>query len=126
MGLPKVNRLHRRDFQTVYQQGFSRYSSHLKLKALPARGNSRIEEGQQQLPASQFGITISRKICKKAVDRNRVKRQLRAALQQLLPQIARGWKMIFVVKPRATECKYEHFLRELEQLLSQAEALDGH
>ncbi|MBD2577226.1 ribonuclease P protein component [Oscillatoria sp. FACHB-1406] len=125
MGLPKINRLHRRDFQVVYQQGFSRHSSHLKLKALPARGNAGIEEGQQ-LPASQFGITISRKISKKAVARNRVKRQLRAALRQLLPQIPRGWKMIFVVKPRATECKYEHFLRELEQLLSQAEAIDGH
>lgn len=128
VGLPKANRLHRRDFQPVYQRGIARYSSHLKLKALPASRRDRTgDKGDRaQLPPSRFGISISRKVSKKAVERNRLKRQLRAAIRHLLPQLLPGWKMILVVKPGAIECKYEHFLRELEQLLSQAEAIDGH
>jgi ribonuclease P protein component len=128
VGLPKINRLHRRDFRAVYQRGLSRQSSHLKLKAIPAPSPIPNESTRDRtpLPPSQFGISLGRKVSKKAVERNRLKRQLRAAIRQLLPTLTPGWKTIIVVKPGAIECKYEHFLRELEELFSQAEAVDGH
>ncbi|MDY7014626.1 MAG: ribonuclease P protein component [Cyanobacteriota bacterium] len=136
MGLPKINRLHRRDFRSIYQRGLSRQSSHLKIRAIPARSptekrsvrdrKARIERVGASLPPSQFGISLGRKVSKKAVERNRMKRQLRAAIRHLLPTLSPGWKTIVIVKPGAIECKYEHFLRELEELLSQAEAVDGH
>ncbi len=58
--------------------------------------------------------------------RNRIKRQLRAIFQQLLPQIASGWQLVIVVKPSATQCGYEQFLQELKQLLTSSEVLNGH
>jgi ribonuclease P protein component len=71
------------------------------------------------------GIAVSQKVDKRAVVRNRIKRQLRAAVQQLLPRIQPGWQIVIGVRPRATECEYQQFLQELEQLLADAEVLHG-
>ena len=76
MGLPKAIRLkHWEDFQSVYQQGKRYRESHLMLRVL--RDSS--------LLVSRFGIAVSQKVSKKAVVRNRIKRQIRAAIQVLLP-----------------------------------------
>ncbi len=73
---------------------------------------------------SQLGITISQKVSKRAVVRNRIKRQLKAGFRDLLPQVAAGWKLVVVVKPSATQCSYEQFLQELKQLLRRAKVID--
>jgi ribonuclease P protein component len=115
VGLSKANRLrNRRDFQAVYRQGIRRSSSHLILRAL----SDVKADSQSPILLTRFGISISQKVSKKAVVRNRIKRQLKAAIRELLPQIKQGWKVVIVVKAEATECKYEHFLRELKQLLT--------
>lgn len=75
---------------------------------------------------ARIGISISQKVSKRAVIRNRIKRQIRAALRRFLPQLTPGWQLVIVVKPGANQCDYEGFLRELEQLLTSAEVLDGH
>lgn len=75
---------------------------------------------------TRIGISISKKVSKKAVIRNRIKRQIRAACRTLLPRISPGWKIVVSVRVGAQECEYEHFLRELEQLLAQAEVLNGY
>jgi ribonuclease P protein component len=77
-----------------------------------------------ELP-TRIGISISQKVSKRAVVRNRIKRQLKAILQLLLPQIAPGWQLVIVVKSSATQCGYEQFLQELKQLLRSAEVIDG-
>ncbi|GAB4232243.1 MAG: hypothetical protein Kow0049_15050 [Stanieria sp.] len=123
MGLPKANRLkHRRDFITVYEQGIRRHSPHLILRALleVSSNDSLVNE------PTRIGISISQKVSKKAVIRNRIKRQIRAVFRELLPYVPGGWKIVIVVKPKAKECKYEHFLRELKQLLIEAEIINGY
>jgi ribonuclease P protein component len=60
------------------------------------------------------------------VIRNRIKRQIKAAFRHLLPHISPGWWLVVVVNPNAVQCEYEQFLRELEQLLTDAEVIDGH
>jgi ribonuclease P protein component len=75
---------------------------------------------------TRIGISIGLKVSKKAVVRNRIKRQIRAALRQILPQIAPGWLVVVTVRSTATGCNYDDFLRELEQLLAEAEVLHGH
>lgn len=100
----------------VYQRGIRRSSPHLTLRAL-------LSEDSESLP--RFGISISKKVSKKAVIRNRIKRQLRSVIQGLIPKVAQGWKIVVGVKPGATECKYEHFLRELKELLVKAEIING-
>ncbi|MGV0025870.1 ribonuclease P protein component [Phormidesmis priestleyi] len=121
MALPKANRLkQRRDFTAVYQRGLRRNSANLALRALRPRQKAETPK----LP-SQIGISISKKVSKHAVVRNRIKRQIRVALRQLLPRIPNGWKVVIVVRGSAIECDYFQFLQELEQLLVDAEVIDG-
>ncbi|MGK7878015.1 MAG: ribonuclease P protein component [Xenococcaceae cyanobacterium] len=123
MGLPQANRLkHRRDFQAVYQHGIRRCSTYLTLRALSESTGS----NQTQNGSTRIGISISKKVSKKAVIRNRIKRQIRGVLRELLPYISKGWKIVVVLRPGAASCKYEHFLRELKQLLVKAEIINGH
>ncbi len=123
MGLPKVHRLkNRQDYRAVYEQGIRRYSPHLTLIALLMPK----QLGAVSTTVTMFGISISKKVSKKAVVRNRIKRQIKGIIRINLQAIAPGWKVVIVVKPKAIECKYEHFLRELEKLLKQAKIINGH
>jgi ribonuclease P protein component len=118
VGLPTHHRLKNwQNFQKVYRQGKRYQSHHLIIKVL-------LVEDSQQIPTC-FGITVSKKVSKKAVTRNRKKRQIKAALRTLLPQILPGWQIIIMVKPVINQCEYEHFLRELKELLLKAEVLNG-
>ncbi|MBA2747969.1 MAG: ribonuclease P protein component [Tatlockia sp.] len=124
MALPKVNRLkNRHEFQTLFREGNRLKSSHLTLRALRLQTPSGIITG-----ATRIGISISTKVSKRAVIRNRIKRQIRAAFRSLLPQIAPGWSLVVVVQPQAvlSKCDYQQFLQELEQLLAKAEVMNGH
>jgi ribonuclease P protein component len=123
VSLPKPHRLRRRqDFQKVYQSGKRHQGVNLTLRSLrqlpdPATGN---------LPAARFGISVSQKVSKKAVVRNLLKRQLKACIRQLLPQISAGWSIVIGVRTSAQGCEYVEILRELRQLLTAAEVIDGH
>ncbi|MBD2386836.1 ribonuclease P protein component [Cylindrospermum sp. FACHB-282] len=132
MALPKANRLKsRKDFQAVFREGIRRQSSHFTLRALKPR---RLKEpsldaaAKANLVSTQIGISISTKVSKRAVVRNKIKRQITAAFYELLPKLSRGWRLVVVVKPTAAEskCGSQQFLQELEQLLAQAEVFDGH
>jgi ribonuclease P protein component len=139
VALPKANRLKsRKDFQAVFRQGIRRQSSYLTLRALrpssstEPSGDAAVKNLQpsenSQMANTRIGISISTKVSKRAVIRNRIKRQIAAALHQLLPKLAPGWRLVIVVKPTAAEykCVTQQFLQELEQLLAQAEVFDGH
>ncbi|MEM7592453.1 MAG: ribonuclease P protein component [Cyanobacteria bacterium P01_A01_bin.83] len=75
---------------------------------------------------TKIGISIGKKVSKKAVVRNRIKRQIKSAITSNLSKMAPGWKIVIVVRPEAIKCKYEHFLRELEELLKQAKIINGY
>lgn len=134
MALPQFHRLkHWRDFQTIYQKGIRRSGRYLTLRglrvpslAVDTRNRDKSQPRNERKPPTRIGISISQKVSKKAVVRNRIKRQIRAALRQLLPRLLPGWQLVVVVRPEAQECEYEQFLRELEQLLVEAEVLNGH
>ena len=134
MALPKAHRLrHWRDFQAVYQKGIRRAGRFLTLRGLPQRTSTSDAPNRKALGSpnedtlpTRIGISISQKVSKKAVVRNRIKRQIRAALRELLPQLSPGWQLVVGVRPGASECDYAQFLRELKQLLAEAEVLNGH
>jgi ribonuclease P protein component len=118
--LPKQNRLKaKQDFTTVYQKGVR-----LNCFALGLRAYRHHAELRVSLPL-RVGISISHKVSKKAVVRNRIKRQLRFALRQLLPNLECGWDVVIVVYPNALQCDYPEFLQQLKQLLAQTEILHG-
>lgn len=120
MALPKQHRLRRyQEFKQVYQQGNRYYGKWLVLRVLPT------VDSQQATP-TRIGISVSQKVSKKAVVRNRLKRRIRAACRQLLPEISPGCKIIVGVRPGSQECEYGDFLQELRQLLAQTEVINGH
>ncbi|MFB2767844.1 ribonuclease P protein component [Pelatocladus sp. BLCC-F211] len=138
MALPKANRLKsRKDFQAVFREGTRRHGSYFTLRALrpssmkkpsPDTAQTNVKLTNSVLFPVKIGISISTKVSKRAVIRNRLKRQISAALHKLLPQLSPGWRLVVVVKPTAAEskCVTQQFLQELEQLLAQAEVLNGH
>ena len=125
MVLPKTHRLKRReDFNAVYQNGRRFRSSHFTLLVLVNSPNRDVASSKP-LP-SRFGISISQKVSKRAVVRNRIKRQIRAILREFLPYLQAERRLVISVRPNAVGCEYQEFLRELRKLLMQAEVLDGH
>lgn len=130
--LPQGNRLkHWRDFHNVYQKGIRRSGRYLTLRGLHLSNQARICSDSSPinltspLPA-RIGVSVSQKVSKKAVVRNRLKRRIRQALRQLLPRLKPGWLIVVGVRPCALECDYAQFLQELEQLLVDAEVMNGH
>ena len=133
--LPQANRLRNwRDFKAVYQKGIRRSGHHLTVRGLQlprvlnedslSWDNSQVN--RLSPPPTRIGISVSQKVSKKAIVRNRLKRQIRAALRQLLPRLTPGWHVIVGVRPSALECEYAQFLQELEQLLVDTEVINGH
>ena len=135
MALPKQYRLrHRRDFSRVYRAGVRRKSNHLKLCALKLKRSkhskyqqapisSSVDFKQQEdgdlatIQPTKIGISISTKVSKRATVRNRIKRQIKSAMFQLLPTFSQGWWIVITVRPGTTECDYWQFLRELEEMI---------
>lgn len=127
--LPKINRLrYSQDFKVVYNKGLHRKTPHFTMRAvrgLPRLGKSNRTDSPNNQP-TRMGISISQKVSKRAVVRNRIKRQIRAAWHQLLPQVSAGWDVVIIVKPTADQCNYAEILQELKQLLVEAEVLNGY
>jgi ribonuclease P protein component len=122
LGLPKANRLkHRQDFDRVYQNGKRRRATALHVVLLR---RSPTLVSAEVLPI-QVGISISKKVSKRAVVRNRIKRQLKAIVHTFLPRLEPGLRLVIVVRSDALTCDYWQFLQELEYLLVKAEVLRG-
>lgn len=106
--LPKAKRLTKtRDFTKLALQGrpvFGPFAT-LRVRSL-AKGETKI------------AFITSTKVFKKAVDRNRAKRRMRAVLRALLPEIPEGLHLLFILKPESRDAKYEFLLAEVKRLLS--------
>lgn len=129
MGLPKANRLRKRqDFNRVYQKGrrcSTRCFALSALQSVPDKQHQVADTSQLDSP-TRVGISVSQKVSKHAVVRNRLKRQVRAIVSLWLPHMSAGWDLVLVVRPSAKECEYVNFLQELKQLLVTAEVIrDG-
>ena len=90
------------------------------------RTTEKATEKAAVIAPSQFGISISKKVSKRAVVRNRIKRQIKAVLHRFMSKISPGWKVVIVVRPSAVECEFADFLRELEYLLKKLRITDTH
>jgi ribonuclease P protein component len=78
------------DFDRVYKHGRSHANRYLVLYAFPRSDSSDT--------ASRLGVSVSRRVGG-AVDRNAVKRALRAAFWRLDEQLARGHDFVLVARP---------------------------
>jgi ribonuclease P protein component len=120
VSLPRAYRLrHRRDFQRVYQQGRRRTSTNMSVLSCLNSSKSEVT------PTTRFGIVIGKKISKKAVVRNLVKRRIKAALRQLSAQISPGRMVVIGCRSGITQCEYSEILQELKKILVALEVIDG-
>lgn len=108
-----------RDFGVVYRKGSRQSTKYLVLRA------HRVSITAQRTPI-RIGFSISQKVSKRAVVRNRIKRQLRAVCRQLLPELQPGWDVVIVVRTAAVQCDYLQFLQQLRKLFADAEILNGY
>ena len=87
--LKKQNQLTKdKEFDNVFKNGKSSYDQALGVKVIANKLND-----------SRFGILVSTKISKKAVERNRLKRQIREVIRLSLNEIKSGYDFIIITLP---------------------------
>jgi ribonuclease P protein component len=104
--LPKEGRLSRKEIDLLKQKNFPVVQGKLF--------------GLIFLPAAErkFGVIISAKVAKKAVDRNKIKRRLMAALRAQKPtELKSGW-FLFLAKRTSNKAGFGEYLKEVEFLFS--------
>ena len=111
--LPRASRLKRsRDFQAVYKRRASWASPSLVLYV---RFRT-LRESQ----SVRLGFVISKKIAKRAHDRNRLKRRLREISRHfLLPAAARPYDALVVARTAAPDADFAQLMAELTSLAKQ-------
>lgn len=95
-----------KDIQSVLKKGKIYFSPFFNLKIL-----------KNDLENSRFCIVISTKISKKAVVRNKVKRQLRAIIHKNLDQIKNNYDFVILTKPAVTVTNYQDLEKTFQVLL---------
>jgi len=87
--MKKIKRLKRKDFKEVLEKGKTIKTNYLIFKYL-----------KQNLPYFRLGILISKKVSKKATERNKIKRRIREIVRLNLPEISDKLDMVFIVLPQ--------------------------
>ena len=111
--LKAIYRLRKKtDFSRIYQKKRSYSSSFLWLKF-----------SLNDLSHSRVGVVVSRKVSKKAVERNQIKRRLRALVGDFLPLINSHYDLIITARPSILKKSYQEIAQDLKKLLQRAQLL---
>jgi ribonuclease P protein component len=113
--LKSLNRLRKRpEFLRVHQKGRKQVAAGVIVQALPN------DSGQ-----TRFGITVSKKLSKSAVRRNRMRRRLRAAAGDILSIHARpGTDFVLIGRPETATRPYDALCEDLRQCLEKMKLLN--
>ncbi len=104
--LPKEKRLRdTRDFKRVYSKGSFFSGRLLSINIL-----------ENRLQISRVGVVITKKISKKAVGRNKLKRKTREAVHALYDSLPTGYDIIVNIKKEAESASVADFQKELAGL----------
>jgi ribonuclease P protein component len=111
--LPAEHRLKlERDIKTLMARGKSVFGL---LVGMKFRVNS--------LPVSRFAVAAGVKVSKKAVVRNRLKRQVRAIVHEVLEKITPGYDVLLFLKAPAIGKPFEDLQKEILSSLKKAKLL---
>ncbi|MFA7088025.1 MAG: ribonuclease P protein component [Patescibacteria group bacterium] len=95
--LKKINRINRdKEFDRVFKMGKSNYSKFLGVKMV-----------KNELGTNRLGILVSTKVSKKAVIRNKIKRQIREIFYQETSKMLVGYDFVIVVFSEILEKNFE-------------------
>lgn len=105
--LARQNRLVKeKDFKEIFKRGKSFYAKIFSIKALA-----------NELEINRYGIVISTKVSKKAVERNKLKRQFREAIKEFDEKIIPGLDLVVIVSLAALNQDYKFIKSELQKTL---------
>ncbi|MCK9577927.1 ribonuclease P protein component [bacterium] len=105
--LPLKNRLKKKkDFENVFTEGKTAKSRYFFLKTLKTNSID-----------SRIGFIVSKKVSKKAVERNRVKRLFREAVRLDIARIKPGYDLVFIVLNSVKEKELTEIKKEVEFIL---------
>lgn len=112
--LPKQYRLTKReDFATTFSKGmFCSIYEGVSIKFL-----------QTNLPASRIGFPIGKNFSKRAVERNKAKRILRAATFQYLGKLKPGFDIIVMIRPDYKNIELKKVAEDLRKIFAKANLL---
>jgi ribonuclease P protein component len=100
---------HRRDIERVYKTGQYGTSQYLSVKAL-----------RRHSPETRAVVVVAKKVSKKAVVRNTLRRRLTEILSKLWGQIEAGCDIVVTVKQDASQLSPADLESELRQALTKA------
>lgn len=125
------NRLRKlRDFNLIMKHGQWANGQFLDIKYLELAKNQNFfpkkEDPESFKKQLKLAISISLKISKSAVKRNRVKRQIREALRLLIKEgvIKNGYYILVIAKKGILEKDYSEISQETKLLLQRAKVLN--
>jgi len=105
--LTQANRLKKTsDFKKVFRSGRSAGGNLFDLRF-----------AANNLNFCRFGFLISLKISRKAVKRNRIRRQLSEAIRCFLSRLKPGYDIVLIAKPRIIDAKSEEIIRDLKNVI---------
>jgi len=109
--LKAANRLRAQgDFARAYQGGKTRHGEFVMVRA---RANHK--------PVNRYGIVVSKKVSKRAVARNRIKRRIMAIVRTELPLSASsGADLIIVVRPNAPTSSHNALQQDIIRVVQQS------
>lgn len=113
--LNKINRLTKeKDFENLFKNGQAFHSQLFNLKIV-----------RNKLNNTRFGFIISKKVSKKAVERNKIKRRLREVIRKEIEQIKNGYDAVIIVKNNQEVIKKEYLQikNEVDNLIKKAKIL---
>ncbi len=73
-------------------------------------------------PPSTFAVTVSQKISKRAVDRNRLRRQITEALRIHQGILKRPWEVFILTRPAIQKLDFQGIVAEIIQFFNQLNA----
>jgi len=75
---------------------------------------------KKELGDSRIGFIVSKKVSKKAVARNRIKRRCREAVKNLLPKIKKSFDIVLIALPAVIVEEPNQLKIEIEELFLKA------
>ncbi len=101
-----------KDFENVFNKGVYFSEKLLILKAV-----------ENSLSFSRFGFVVSKKISKKAVERNRIKRLMSEIIRLSQEKIKPGFDIVFISKVGIVGKNFEEIKETMEKLLKKIRLL---
>lgn len=113
--LPRKYRISNKDFIRAKEKGRKVFG--------PLFGLLIVQGKEESGDKAKFGFIVSKKIDKRAVIRNKIKRRLDQALLSYLPKIKPGAKVVFLAKKILVDKNFFEVQEEIGRMLRKAKLL---